>query len=73
MNKKTVVAISLGIFFAALICLIAGIICYFTAKHNAIAFLIGLFMIFTGAIMAAVAVVVLLAVLVMTLISKSKK
>lgn len=72
MNRKTVVAISLGILAAAIICIIAGVVCYSMASKNAILFLIGLFMILMGIIMASVPLIILLIVLITIIISKAK-
>ena len=70
MNRKSVVAISLGIMTAAVLCIIAGAICYFTAPENAVLLLIGIFMIVIGIFMAIVPIILLIIALITVLISK---
>ena len=72
MNRKTVTAISLGIMSAAIICIIAGVICYFTTTKNAVLIIIGIFMMAMGVFMAIVPIILLLVVFITSLISKKK-
>lgn len=72
MNRKTVVFISLGILAAAVLCTVAGLIVYFTAHTNPVLFLVGIFMIAMGVIMASVPIIILIVILIITLIEKSK-
>ena len=73
MNRKTVIFISLGILSAALLCLIAGLICYFCHGGNPFVILIGIFMMAVGAFMAIVPIIMLIIVLISVLITKDKK
>lgn len=72
MNKKTAFALICGVLAAGVLCAIVGIIVYFTANSNAISLLIGLFTIFTGAIIAGIAAVVLIVLLIIVLINKNR-
>ncbi|MDE5766441.1 MAG: hypothetical protein K2I17_04675 [Clostridia bacterium] len=72
MNKKTAFALICGVLAAGVLCAIVGIIVYFTANNNAISLLIGLFTIFTGAIITGIAAVVLLVLLIIVLINKNR-
>lgn len=72
MNKKPLFLAAGGVCAAGLVCFIVGLIVYFTEKGNAIPVLISLFAMATGVIIAAVAAIVLLATLIVTLITKSK-
>ncbi|MDE7400694.1 MAG: hypothetical protein K2N17_01435 [Clostridia bacterium] len=72
MNKKTAFALICGVLAAGVLCAIVGIIVYFTANNNAISLLIGLFTIFTGAIIAGIAAVVLIVLLSIVLINKNR-
>ena len=72
MRKKTIVAVFGGIFAAGLLCLIVGLIVYFTANGNVMALIIGLFTIATGAIIAAAALLALLITFLVMLISRNK-
>ncbi|MDE7163006.1 MAG: hypothetical protein K2O44_02895 [Clostridia bacterium] len=72
MNKKTALAVVCGVLAAGILCAIVGIIVYFTANSNALSLLIGLFTIFTGAIITGIATVVLIVLLIIGLITKNK-
>lgn len=73
MNRKTVTAIALGVLAAAAACIIAGLIMYFTATHNAVLLLIGIFMIAMGSIMAIVPLIFLIIVLISVIAAKKNK
>ena len=72
MNRKSTIAISLGILSAAVLCVIAGVICYFLAKKNAILLLVGIFMIGMGVFMAVVPLIILLIILLTWLIARKR-
>ncbi|MDE5789530.1 MAG: hypothetical protein K2H78_03835 [Clostridia bacterium] len=72
MNRKTALAVICGVLAAGVLCAVVGIIVYFTASNNALSLLIGLFTIFTGAIIAGIAAVVLVVLLIIMLISRNK-
>lgn len=73
MNRKSVTSIALGVLVAAVVCVIVGIILYFSAQKNAILLIIGLFMIFMGSIMAIVPLIFLIIVLISAIAAKRKK
>ncbi len=72
MNKKAIVAVFCGALAAGVLCLVAGLIVYYTAKGNVVSLLIGLFTIATGIIIAAAAVLALIIVFIIILVTKSK-
>lgn len=72
MDRKTLTAIALGVLAAGVLCILAGVIVYFTANHNPGNMLIGLFMIFAGCAMAVIPLIVLLVILIINLVQKSK-
>ena len=72
MNKKVLLAIAGGVCAAGLVCFLVGLIVYFTTKGNPIPVIISLFAMASGLIIAAVAAIVLLITLTVTLITKSK-
>ncbi len=53
-------------------CVIAGVICYFLAKKNAILLLVGIFMIGMGVFMAVVPLIILLIILLTWLIARKR-
>ena len=72
MSRKTLLAIICGALAAGLVCLVAGLILYFTIKANPIALFIGVFMVAMGVFMSAVAILMLIILLVVNLVSKHK-
>ncbi len=72
MDRKTLTAIAFGVLAAGVLCILAGIIVYFTANQNPGNMLIGLFMIFAGCAMAVIPLIVLLVILIIYLVQKSK-
>lgn len=72
MNKKAIVTVLCGVLAAGLLCLIIGLIVYFTAKGNVLSLVLGLFITATGIIIAAAALTVLLVTLLVILIKKNK-
>jgi len=73
MNRKSVLALTLGILAAAIACVIAGMICYFTAARNAILLLVGIFMMIMGSLMATVPLILLALILISAIHSKRNK
>lgn len=72
MNKKQLCAVIGGVGVAGLICFIVGLIVYLTSVGKPIAIIISLFAIATGAIITAIAGIVLLIMLITYLITKKK-
>ena len=57
---------------AGAVCLIVGLIVFYTVKNNALSTLMAMLAIATGAIMASFAAIVLAVILIIHLITKSK-
>ena len=72
MNKKTIIAVMGGVLAAGIVCLITGLIVYFTANGNIIALITGLFTTAVGIIISVAAAIVLTITLIIYLISKHK-
>ena len=72
MNKKLLLWVAVGVCAAGLICFFVGLIVYLTQKGNALPVIISLFAMATGAMMAAISALVLLFLLIVALIDKSK-
>lgn len=72
MNKKLIVAVLCGVLAAGLLCLTVGLIVHFTAKGNVVAHIIGLFIIASGTILAAAALLALTVALLVILITRNK-
>lgn len=65
MNRKTFLYIFSGVVTAGLICLVAGLIVFYTVKENAVATIVSLFAIIAGAIMAGIGLVVVAVILIL--------
>lgn len=72
MNKKTFLFIFAGAAAAGLVCLIAGLIVFYTVKDNAVATVVSLFAIIAGAIMAIIGVITLLIIALTIILAKRK-
>ena len=72
MNKKAIVAVLCGVLAAGLLFIVVGLIVHFTAKSNVVAHIVGLFIIASGIILAAAAILALTVALLVILITKNK-
>lgn len=72
MNRKTIIAVICGMLTAGLVFLIAGLIAFFAVKGNMLAYMLGLFAIFFGALMAGFSLIGLAITLSVWAIQKSK-
>ncbi len=72
MNKKNIIAVMSGALAAGLVCLITGLIVYFTANGNIISLITGLFTTAVGIIVSVAAAIVLIITVTIYLISKYK-
>ena len=71
MNKKVFFALLIGVMCAGFVCLIVGLIVRFCVT-DVIAMLVGIFTIIFGSIMAGMAILVLLIMLILSAITKSR-
>ncbi len=72
MNKKTFLFIFAGAVAAGLVCLIAGLIVFYTVKDNAVAAIVSLFAIIAGALMTIIGVITLLIIALTIILAKPK-
>lgn len=72
MNKKTFLFIFAGAVAAGLVCLIAGLIVFYTVKDNAVATIVSLFAIIAGAIMTIIGVITLVIIVLTIVLTKHK-
>ena len=71
MNKKLMYALIIGIMCAGLVCLVVGLIVRFCVT-DVIALLVSIFTIIFGSLMAGFALLVLLVMLILSAVTKSK-
>ncbi len=71
MDRKTIFLIALGIFCAAIVCLIVGLALFLTTSDGVIA-VVGIAMTAIGAMMGFLPLVVMIALLVLRLVNKNE-
>lgn len=73
MDKKTIVMLALGVFCAAVICLIVGAIVFLFSGSNGVMYFTGIAMMCLGGAMGIIPLFILVCTLVIKLISRAGK
>ncbi len=73
MKGKTALVVSIGAFAAGIVCLVVGLILFYTVKGNAIVVIGAFFAIYTGVVTAGIALIALIIVLIYMLTHKKNK